>query len=71
MFPDTKLRETSGLIKCFVIFLDFHFNVFQQQQKTGLPELCIFFKQIMHQNSQILCELCKLSNIFEQKFSIY
>ena len=37
MFPDTKLRETSGLIKCFVIFLDFHFNVFQQQQKTGLP----------------------------------
>ena len=34
MFPETKSRETSGLdwfpegpdIKCFVIFLDFHFD---------------------------------------------
>ena len=26
MFPETKSRETSGLVCCFVIFLDFHFN---------------------------------------------
>ena len=49
MFPETKSRETSGLerkqtnwfpegpdIKCFVIFLDFHSNVLQQQQKNTL-----------------------------------
>ena len=49
MFPETKSRGTSGLeedktnwfpegpdIKCFVIFLDFQFNVLQQQQKNTL-----------------------------------
>ena len=49
MFPETKSRETSGLegkqtnwfpegpdIKYFVIFLDFHTNVLQQQQKNTL-----------------------------------
>ena len=49
MFPKTRSRGTSGLeedktnwfpegpdIKCFVIFLDFHSDVLQQQQKNTL-----------------------------------
>ena len=49
MFPKTRSSGTSGLeedktnwfpegpdVKCFVIFLNFQFNVLQQQQKNTL-----------------------------------